>query len=202
MYFIFKRLFDIVLSIVGIIFLIPISLLIKLIYLFIGDTGEILYTQNRVGKDGKIFQIYKFRTMVQHADELLEELLKDEWYKQEWEVNQKIENDPRITAFGKFLRESSLDELPQMINVFLGDMSLVGPRPLVEGELEAHNGKKEYWIVKPGITGWWACHGRSDVDYQERLELEYYYIRNMSFKLDLLCVFYTIIVVLKRHGAK
>lgn len=202
MYFFFKRLLDIVSGICGILIIIPVSIIIKLIYISFGDGGSILYKQSRIGKDGKLFQIYKFRTMVQDAEEQLDELLKEDRYKQEWEANQKIENDPRITKIGKFLRESSLDELPQLINVLVGDMSLVGPRPLVEGELEAHNGSKKYWKVKPGITGWWACHGRSNLDYSERLELEYYYVDNASFSLDMLCLFKTFIAVFRQIGAK
>ena len=202
MYFFFKRLLDIVSGICGILIIIPVSIIIKLIYISFGDGGSILYKQSRIGKDGKLFQIYKFRTMVQDAEEQLDELLKEDRYKQEWEANQKIENDPRITKIGKFLRESSLDELPQLINVLVGDMSLVGPRPLVEGELEAHHGSKKYWKVKPGITGWWACHGRSNLDYSERLELEYYYVDNASFSLDMLCLFKTFIAVFRQIGAK
>ena len=202
MYFFFKRLLDIVLGICGMILFIPVSLIIKIIYISIGDGGKILYKQDRVGKDGKIFQIYKFRTMVRDAEEKLDELLKEDRYKKEWEANQKIEDDPRITIIGKFLRETSLDELPQAINVLIGNMSLVGPRPLVEGELEAHHGKDIYWKVKPGITGWWACHGRSNLSYQERLELEYYYVDHCSFSLDILCLFKTFIEVFKHSGAK
>lgn len=181
---------------------IPVSIVIKIIYISIGDGGKILYKQDRVGKDGKIFQIYKFRTMVRDAEERLDELLKDDRYRKEWEANQKIEDDPRITIIGKFLRESSLDELPQAINVIIGDMSLVGPRPLVEGELEGHDGNKKYWKVKPGITGWWACHGRSNLDYPERLELEYYYVDHCSFYLDMLCLYKTFVAVFRQKGAK
>ena len=94
-----------------------------------------------------------------------------------------------------------MDELPQLLNVLKGDMSIVGPRPLVEGELEEHGGSKLYWKEKPGITGWWGNHGRSDVDYEQRLELEYYYIRNISFKLDVICIFKTITAVLNHEGA-
>ena len=202
MYLFIKRCLDIILSLVGVVILIPISIIIKLVYILMGDEGNVIYTHKRIGKDGKEFQIYKFRTMVQNADVLLEELLKDERYRKEWETSQKIENDPRITKWGRFLRESSLDELPQVINVLKGEMSIVGPRPLVEGELEAHDGLELYQKVKPGITGWWACHGRSDIDYPERLALEYYYVRNLSLKLDLLCIYKTIIAVITRHGAK
>ena len=202
MYLFIKRCLDIILSLVGVVILIPISIIIKLGYILMGDEGNVIYTHKRIGKDGKEFQIYKFRTMVQNADVILEELLKDERYRKEWETSQKIENDPRITKWGRFLRESSLDELPQVINVLKGEMSIVGPRPLVEGELEAHDGLELYQKVKPGITGWWACHGRSDIDYPERLALEYYYVRNLSLKLDLLCIYKTIIAVITRHGAK
>ena len=182
--------------------MIPLSIIIKLLFLFSGDRGQIIYRQRRIGKDGKIIYIYKYRTMVENADEQLERLLKDERYKTEWEETQKLENDPRITKVGKMLRITSLDELPQCINVLLGEMSIVGPRPLVKGELEQHGGSKLYWTVKPGITGWWATHGRSDIDYKERLELEYYYIKNQSLKLDIICIFKTIGVVLKHDGAK
>ena len=202
MYLFIKRCLDIILSLLGVVILIPIGIIIKLVYISMGDGGDIMYSHKRIGKDGKAFQIYKFRTMVPNADVLLEELLKDERYRKEWETSQKIENDPRITKWGRFLRESSLDELPQVINVLKGEMSIVGPRPLVEGELEAHGGLELYQKVKPGITGWWACHGRSDIDYPERLALEYYYIRNLSLRLDMLCIYKTIIAVITRHGAK
>jgi undecaprenyl-phosphate galactose phosphotransferase len=202
MYKYIKRIFDILFSLTGIIVIIPLSIIIKLLFLCTGDFGNIMYRQRRVGKDGKIIEIFKYRTMVKNADELLEDLLKDDRYKKEWEETQKLENDPRITKIGKLLRMSSLDELPQCINVLMGDMSLVGPRPLIEGELEQHGGTGLYWKIKPGITGWWATHGRSDIDYKERLELEYYYIRNQSLKLDLICILKTIGVVLKQEGAK
>jgi len=202
MYKYIKRIFDILFSLTGIIVIIPLSIIIKLLFLCTGDFGNIMYRQRRVGKDGKNIEIFKYRTMVKNADELLEDLLKDDRYKKEWEETQKLENDPRITKIGKLLRMSSLDELPQCINVLMGDMSLVGPRPLIEGELELHGGTELYWKVKPGITGWWATHGRSDTDYQERLELEYYYIKNQSLKLDFICILKTIGVVLKQKGAK
>ena len=134
--------------------------------------------------------------MVSNAEEVLKELLKNEKYRKEWEANQKFENDPRITKIGNFLRKTSLDEVPQLLNVLKGDMSLVGPRPLVEGELEAHDGLKLYNQAKPGITGWWGCNGRSNTDYRERLELEYYYIKHCSLYLDILCILKTVLAVL------
>ena len=116
--------------------------------------------------------------------------------------NQKIDNDPRITKVGRFIRKTSIDEFPQFINVLKGDMSIIGPRPLVPGELKSKNGIKLYERVKPGITGWWACNGRSDIDYDERLKLEYYYINNRSLWLDIKCIFKTIEVILFKRGAK
>lgn len=202
MYKIVKRIIDIVLCLIGFCLFMIICPLIKLCYLFTGDRGRVIYKQKRIGMNGRSFILYKFRTMVEDAEEQLQDLLKDESCLREWTQNQKIENDPRITKIGKFLRESSLDELPQILNVLKGDMSIVGPRPLVEGELESHGGKTIYWQAKPGITGWWACHGRSNVDYAERLEMEYYYVRHISLKLDLICICKTIYVVLWQKGAK
>ena len=140
--------------------------------------------------------------MVPDADRILRELLEDEKYKAEWEANQKLSDDPRITKTGRLLRKTSIDELPQIINVLKGEMSLVGPRPLVPGELEAHGGMKLYQQVKPGITGWWGCNGRSNINYRERLELEYYYVKNYSIYLDFLCVLRTVFSILKREGAE
>jgi len=202
MYRYIKRLLDIIIVLFAFVLLIPISILVKFGFLCLGDTGGIFYKQKRVGKDGKPFIIYKYRSMVHNADELLDQLLQEEKYKNEWAVNQKIENDPRITRIGRYLRKSSLDELPQILNVLKGEMSIVGPRPLVEGELEAHGGSKLYWRVKPGITGWWASHGRSDVDYNERLKMEYFYVRNISFKMDIICIYKTIIAVIKHKGVE
>lgn len=203
LYFIIKRLFDIICSLIGCIFLLPIALIVKISYLLSGDTKTIFYKQKRIGKNGKFIYIYKFRSMVVNADEILKELLKDPKYKKEWDENQKFENDPRITKMGKILRKTSLDEVPQFINVLKGDLSLIGPRPLVEGELDAHNGNHEiYEAVKPGITGWWAANGRSATTYEKRLELEYYYVKHCSILLDIKCVFKTIKAVVFKTGAK
>ena len=193
LYFIIKRLFDIFCSLVGCIFLLPIALIVKISYLLSGDSKTIFYKQKRIGKNGKFIYIYKFRSMVVNADEVLKKLLKDPKYKKEWDENQKFENDPRITKMGKILRRTSLDEVPQFINVLKGDLSLIGPRPLIEGELDAHNGNHEiYEAVKPGITGWWAANGRSATTYEKRLELEYYYVKHCSILLDIKCIFRTI----------
>lgn len=198
-----KRSFDIFCSLIGLLFILPVAIITKICYMCTGDFKSIFYKQKRIGKYGKFIYIYKFRSMVHNADEVLKELLKDPKYKKEWDKNQKINDDPRITKIGKFLRKTSLDELPQFINVFKGDMSLIGPRPLVEGELDAHNGNHElYESVRPGISGWWAANGRSATDYVERLELENYYCMNCSIWLDIKCIFRTIKAVFLRSGAK
>lgn len=201
-YLVIKRLFDMLCGLIGLLVLVPVTLIVKLAYLVSGDRARIFYRQRRVGMNGKLIYIWKFRSMVPNAGEILEELLKDEKYRQEWEANQKFEHDPRITKVGAVLRKTSVDELPQLINVLRGDMSLVGPRPLVVGELEAHDGLKLYQKVKPGITGWWGCNGRSNIDYRERLELEYYYVKNCSLYLDVLCILRTVWAVLKKDGAQ
>ena len=184
--------------------LVPLLLLmiiIKIIYLLSGDNKDIIYKQNRIGKDGKEFEIYKFRTMTPDAEEQLNKLLENSDNKKEWEEYHKFKDDPRVTPMGLFLRKSSIDEFPQFINVLSGDMSVIGPRPLVEGELEKHNGLKKYWNVRPGITGWWACNGRSNMKYSERLEYEYYYIDNISLSLDTKIFFKTISCILQKIGS-
>lgn len=201
-YLMIKRLFDITCGLIGLVLLGPIALVIKFAYLLSGDTARIIYRQDRIGLNGKKIRIWKFRSMAPNADTILRDMLEDEHFRKEWSENQKIENDPRITRIGKFLRKTSIDELPQLINVLIGDMSLVGPRPLVEGELVAHNGLKLYEKVKPGITGWWGCNGRSNINYKERLELEYYYVKNCSLYLDFICIIRTIYSVLKNDGAQ
>ena len=202
-YFSSKRIFDIFAALLGCIFLLPITLIVKICNLFSKDFDSVFYKQKRVGQNGKKIYIYKFRSMVSNADEILKELLKDPKYAKEWKENQKFGLDPRITKIGNILRRTSLDELPQLLNVLKGDMSLIGPRPLVEGELDNHNGNhKIYESVRPGITGWWGCNGRSATTYEERLNLEYYYCKNCSLILDIKCFFKTIEAVLFKKGAK
>mgnify|MGYP004527572253 FL=1 len=203
LYKVIKRTFDIVVSLVGCIFLLPIIIIVKISYIISKDHNSIFYTQTRIGKNGKEFKLYKFRSMIPNADEVLKKLLENPIYKDEWQRNQKLENDPRITKMGKILRKTSLDELPQMINVLKGDMSMIGPRPLVKGELDAHHGNHAiYESVRPGISGWWAVNGRSATTYEKRLELEYYYCENCSLMLDIKCFFMTITTVLHKRGAK
>ncbi len=204
LYYGVKRLFDVFISVIACIFLIPIMGIVKVINLLSKDTASIFYKQKRIGKDGEIFYIYKFRSMVPNADKLLEQTLKmDKIAEMEWKDKQKLTNDPRITKAGKILRKTSLDEFPQFINVLKGDMSMIGPRPLVDGELDAHDGNHNlYESVKPGITGWWACNGRSATSYKERLDLEYFYVNNCGVLLDIKCIFKTITEVLFERGAK
>ena len=198
-----KRMFDILVGLLGLLVLVPIILVVKVSNIARGDFHSIFFTQKRVGRNGREFKLYKFRSMVYNAEEVLQELLKEEPYKTEWKLNQKLSNDPRITRVGNFLRKTSLDEVPQFINVLIGDMSLIGPRPLVPGELDDHNGNHDiYEKMRPGITGWWASNGRSDTTYEERLELEYYYVNNCSILLDIKCIWRTIKAVLFKKGAK
>ena len=203
LYFGVKRLFDILIALIGCLFLLPVIIIVKISYLLHKDFDSIFFRQKRIGKNGKEFNLYKFRSMVPNADEVLNELLKDPKYKEEWDLNQKFEHDPRITSMGNILRKTSLDELPQFINILIGDMSLIGPRPLVSGELDSHNGNHElYESVRPGISGWWAANGRSATTYERRLELEYYYIQHCGLILDIRCVFRTIKAVVFKTGAK
>ena len=202
LYLIVKRTFDLIVSFLLLFPLGIISLIVKLAYVLTGDHDPIFYKQVRVGQYGELFDLYKFRTMVSNADEILKELLKDQDNQKEWNEYHKLKNDPRITKLGNILRKSSLDEIPQFINVLKGDMSIVGPRPLVEGELKMHNGLRLYERIKPGITGWWACNGRSNISYDERLEMEYYYVKNCSFILDVFTIFRTFYVVIKKTGAE
>lgn len=203
LYSFLKRILDIALSLIALVFVIPICLIIKAITLHYEDYDSIFYTQERIGKNGKKFKIIKFRSMVVNADEELAKMLEKEEHKNKWDEDQKIDNDPRITKVGKVLRCTSLDELPQFINVLKGDMSIIGPRPLVPGELGKHHGIHEiYESVKPGITGWWGCHGRSCTTYKARLELEYYYVEHFGLITDIKCFFLTIFSVICKKGAK
>lgn len=203
LFLIVKRIFDLLCAIIGCILLIPIIVIIKICYILTGDFHSIFYSHERIGQYGTTFKLYKFRSMVPNADEVLKKMLEDPKYKKEWQKYQKIENDPRITKIGKILRKTSLDEAPQFINILKGDMSLIGPRPLIQGELDEHNGNHElYESIRPGLTSWWACNGRSAKGYDERLALEYYYIKNQSILLDIKCIIKTILIVIKREGAK
>lgn len=203
-YFFVKRLFDLICSIVGIIILIPLSIIIKISYLCKRDTHSIYFKQKRMGKDGKYIYIYKYRTMVPNAEDILERWLRENPDKRkEYLKDRKIENDPRITKIGNILRKTSLDEFPQFINIFKGEMSLIGPRPVVPDEAENYGKQKDKFLsMRPGLTGYWASNGRSNISYKERIKMELYYIDHCSFLLDIQIIFDTIFAVIKKEGAK
>lgn len=203
-YLVIKRTFDIICGLIGVLILIPISIIIKIIYICNKDFSPIFFTQNRIGKNGKEFKFYKYRSMVANADEVLFRMLKeDKEIAKEYKKNKKLKNDPRITKIGEFLRKTSLDELPQLINVLKGDMSIIGNRPYLPREKEDMG---EYYddIVKtkPGITGYWQVSGRSDLSFKKRLELEQFYSNQISLKLDIKIFFKTFLVVFLKKGAK
>ena len=198
-----KRLIDICGAIVGIIILIPVTAVVAVVNFICKDYGPLFYSQDRIGKDGKHFKMYKFRSMVVGADEILKKLLaENEDLRKEFEATRKLQNDPRITKAGKILRKTSLDEFPQFINVLKGEMSLVGPRAVIDDEIEYFGKHKEEVLsVKPGITGYWAANGRSNTSYDERVEMETYYANNVSIPLDIKILFKTVISVIKKEGA-
>lgn len=198
-----KRIADIIGSVVGIIFLVPITIIVAILNVLQKDYGPIFYSHKRIGKNGKYFKMYKFRTMVVDADKKLAELLEnDEEARKEWDMNRKLKNDPRITKIGKILRKTSIDEFPQFINVLKGDMSLVGPRAVIDGEIEKFGiYKKDILSVKPGITGYWAANGRSSTSYDERVFMEYKYVENFSIFMDIKILIKTVVSVLKKEGA-
>ena len=203
-YLITKRLFDIFLSLFGILFLIPLSIIIKISYILNKDYSSIFYTQTRIGKNGKEFKLYKFRSMIPNADEVLKELMDTNTdIFNEYSKNKKLKDDPRVTKVGKFIRKTSLDEFPQFINVFKGDMSIVGNRPYLTRE-KKDMGSYYNGIVKtkPGITGYWQVSGRSDLSFEDRLKLEQYYSNNYSLIMDVKILFKTFSVVLLKRGAK
>lgn len=196
-----KRMIDIVLSVIGLIVLSPFFIIIALI-IKLDSKGPVIYKHKRIGKNGQEIYLYKFRTMYQDADIKLQELLKNENIKKEWEENYKLKNDPRITRVGKILRKTSIDELPQIINIIKGELAIIGPRPVVKDELEKYgDNKKKFLSITPGLTGYWASNGRSDIDYDERMQMELYYIDNITFKLDIKIFCKTIFSVIKRKGA-
>lgn len=198
-----KRTFDLIVSILGTIaispFLIAIALIIKL-----GSKGPVLYSHKRIGRNGNHFYCYKFRSMVSDADQILQKYLDNNpEARDEWEKNHKLKHDPRVTRVGEFLRTSSLDELPQLLNVIRGEMSLVGPRPIVDDEITKY-GKNfiDYVLVRPGMTGLWQTSGRSNTSYTKRVRLDAWYVRNWNIWLDVGLLVRTVRVLLsKQRGA-
>jgi Undecaprenyl-phosphate galactose phosphotransferase WbaP len=178
--------------------LLAIAILVKL-----DSPGPVFYYQTRIGRYGRRFSVYKFRTMVQNADEVLQNYLDNSpELKAEWLATHKLKQDPRVTRLGSMLRKLSLDELPQLWNIIIGDMSLVGPRPIVDAEVEKYGKCFDLYIrVRPGLTGLWQVSGRNNTTYQHRVELDEYYIRNRSLMLDLQILWRTMFVVLRKDGA-
>lgn len=196
-----KRFFD--LCVTSLICLIFSPILLFLTAWVMRDGGKPFYGHTRIGRNGKAFTCWKFRSMGLDSKEVLEHLLAtDPQAKAEWEQDFKLRNDPRVTRVGRFLRKTSLDELPQLWNVLRGDMSLVGPRPIIEEELERYGTSKDYYLMaKPGMTGLWQVSGRNDVDYDTRVYLDAWYVKNWSLWNDIVIMFKTIEIVLKRDGA-
>lgn len=197
---IMKRAFDIIISLFFIILFLPLFIIL---YLSIWISGKnAIYGHVRMGQNRKLFKCYKFRSMVNNADEILSNLLKDPKVRDEWSRDFKLKNDPRVTFIGKYLRKYSLDELPQLYNVLIGQMSLVGPRPIVEDELKYYGDDIDYYFMaKPGMTGLWQVSGRNDVDYEKRVYFDSWYVKNWSLWNDIAILFKTINVVLRRSGA-
>ena len=195
-----KRVIDVILASVALILLSPLFAIIA-IAIKIDSKGPVFFAHKRIGKNGKIIKLYKFRSMVINAEELIKSFTPEQM--REYKENYKLTNDPRITKVGKFLRKTSLDELPQLINIINGDLSIIGPRPVVADELEKYGVNKDKFLsVTPGLTGYWAANGRSNTTYEQRMEMELYYIDNLSLKMDIKVFFKTILSVLKKEGVR
>ena len=199
---IFKRIIDIVATVCGGILILPILGIIAIL-IYLDSPGPIVFGHKRVGQGGKSFSCYKFRSMVPNAQEALEQYLKDNpAAREEWERDFKLKDDPRVTRIGKFLRKTSLDELPQLWNVLVGDMSLVGPRPIVRDEIVKYGDYiNDFYLVPPGITGVWQVSGRSDTTYEERVLMDSWYVHNWSVWIDIVYLLKTVLAVVKSKGA-
>jgi exopolysaccharide production protein ExoY len=197
-----SRVVDVILAVVALVFLAPLMLVVAaLVYLF--DPGPVLFAHQRIGRGGKLFPCLKFRTMATDADLRLAKLLEaDPISRAEWELDHKLRNDPRVVGIGQFLRKSSLDELPQLFNVLRGEMSLVGPRPIVEGEVVRYGRYfRHYCDVRPGITGLWQISGRNDVSYRRRVAFDVAYCRTRSPGLNVKIIALTVPSVLMQKGS-
>ena len=198
-YKIVKRGMDIFIASISLVLLLPLFLIIT-IAIKLDSKGKVIFKHKRIGKDGKEIYIYKFRTMVENAQDLIKSFTPEQM--KEFKENFKLENDPRITKVGNFLRKTSLDELPQLINILKGDLALIGPRPVINDELEKYStNKSKFLSVTPGLTGYWAANGRSNTTYEQRMTMELYYVDNISLKLDAEIFAKTVVSVLKREGA-
>lgn len=198
-----KRAFDFIVALAAIVAISPLLLIISAI-VYLGDPGPVIYGQLRIGKNGKAFKMWKFRSMYKNADKMIDQLTDEQ--RQQYITEFKIDNDPRITPVGNFLRKTSLDELPQLFNVLCNDMSLVGPRPLIESEIQTYYADMFDTLlsVKPGVTGYWQAYARNNATYQsgQRQQMEMYYVNHASIMLDIKILFRTVASVLRRDGAK
>ena len=200
---IFKRFIDIIAGIAGVITLLPLMMFVKYKYIKSGDHDNIMFSQERIGKNGKLIKIYKFRSMVPNAEDVLERMMEeDPKIKEEYLTNKKLKNDPRITEVGHFLRKTSLDEWPQFVNVLKGEMSFIGPRPYLPREKEDMGQYYDSIIqLKPGVTGMWQANGRSDVEFNYRCKLDDYYYHNWSIWLDFTIMYKTVKSVVYGKGS-
>ena len=201
-YLFIKRLFDICISLVGMVVLVIATIIIAIFYSFGKNKGRIFFTQERIGLNGKRFKIYKFRSMVENAQEIL--MQDEKLYKKYLDNSYKLlpEEDPRMTRLDRFIRKHSIDEIPQFINILKGEMSFIGPRPVVKEELFEYGERVvKFLSVKPGATGWWQVSGRSDIGYPERCDVELYYVDNCSLKLDMKIFFMELKRIITRDSA-
>lgn len=197
-----SRIFELTLILLALPYILAVFLVIAIL-IMLDSKGSVIYAQSRIGRGGRKFKAYKFRTMVLNADQILQNVLDTSpALKAEWLATHKLKQDPRVTRVGSVLRKLSLDELPQFWNIIKGDMSLIGPRPIVEAEIEKYGKCYElYKQVRPGLTGLWQVSGRSDTSYEHRVELDEFYILNRSFKMDIHIIWKTVSVVINRKGA-
>jgi len=197
-----RRSVDLMLACLALLFFSPLMVLVA-ISVWAQDRGPVFYAHGRVGRDGRVFKCLKFRSMLVDSDARLQRLLAESpEARAEWDRDHKLRNDPRITALGSFLRRSSLDELPQLFNVLVGEMSLVGPRPIVASEVKRYGRRfGHYCSVRPGITGLWQVSGRNDVSYRRRVAIDTCYAQNQSLVLDLRILLATVPSVLMRKGS-
>lgn len=200
LYLFVKRLIDIIIAITALIVLLPIYIILIIIVRIV-QGSPVFFSQVRIGKDEKKFNLYKFRTMEKNAEDMIKNFTTQE--KEEYNRNYKLEKDSRVTKLGKYLRKTSLDELPQFLNILKGEMSLIGPRPIVEKELKKYGERKKKLLsVKPGLTGYWQAYATKDTTYLERIEMELYYIDNRSLLFDLKIFFKSIQTVIKKSTEK
>ena len=198
-YLIVKRTIDILGALIGLLLLSPIFLIVA-IAIKLDSKGPIIFGHTRKGLHGKDIKVYKFRTMYENSQEIFNNFTKEQ--KEEFYKNFKLENDPRVTKIGDFLRRTSIDELPQLINILNGSMSIVGPRPIVQKEIDLYGDyANKLFSVVPGLTGYWQANGRSDTTYEERIKMDMYYIDNRGFWLDFKIIIKTFGSVLKGEGA-